>query len=79
MNKFPPLSPEANQLLKKLIDLHWEITERDLNRENNTQELMSLWQLKSDLKQTKQALMDEMGIDHFTYFMNSAVRMFSEP
>lgn len=79
MTKFPPLSEKASLLLKDLLDTHWEVTQMELERENNSEQLMKIWDTRNKLKQIKSQLMDEMGIDAYYYFMQAGRDMFAQP
>lgn len=79
MRKFPPLSEKASSLLKELLDVHWEVTQMELERENNSEQIMKIWDTRSKLKQIKTQLMEEMGIDAYYYFMQTGRDMFAQP
>jgi len=79
MSQFPPLTPKASELLRQLLDTHWDLTQMELLRENNQEQIMRTWETRNHLKQIKSQLMEEMGMDAYHYFMQAGRDMFTQP
>lgn len=74
---YPPLTEKASQLFRELVDVNWEIKEHSEAMDDNTISIDTLIRLNKRYVNVQQELIEEMGEDHYNYFIAMGRKMFA--